>query len=102
MIRPIDNPNLTEKNSLLRVRNAEQSQTLKMNHTQLQLMQFHMQFFKLFGITVSKNLRQFLDQIGITHQPCALTLNCLGYLKFNPDIRPVDKPQTTKRRSRVL
>ncbi len=29
--------------------------------------------FNLFGITVSKGLRQFADRIGITHRSCAVS-----------------------------
>jgi len=76
----MDNPHAAMKNSLLRGRNTEQCQILEMSHIRDILMRKFGSFFKLFGITVSKDLRQFHDCMGITHRPWVVTLFSIWFL----------------------
>jgi hypothetical protein len=69
----MDNPDPTGKNSPLRARNTEQSQTSKIDHILFHLMNFMGAIIILFGITISKGLRQFPDRIGITHRSCVVS-----------------------------
>jgi len=64
----MDNTAANVKNSLLSDRNTEQSQTLKMISYKRDEFHYHKAFIRLFGITGTKDLRQFHDRIGITHQ----------------------------------
>ena len=64
----MDNTAASVKNSLLSARNTEQSQTLKMISFKRGEFHYHEAFIRLFGITGTKDLRQFHDRIGITHQ----------------------------------
>jgi len=64
----MDNTAAIVKNSLLSDRNTEQGQTLKMISSKRGGFHYHGAFIRLFGITGTKDLRQFHDRSAITLQ----------------------------------
>ena len=68
IVRPVDNPCSTVKNSLKRGRNTEQRHILMMNSYRFSGCGYMCSYLKLFGITVSNDLKQFHDLSWITHR----------------------------------
>jgi len=75
--QPGDNASASVKNLLLRGRNTEQDLFLKMMTLAFRLMTVFEPAIKLFGITASKDLRQFHARGGITPRLFEKSFCCL-------------------------